>query len=210
MYSSNRAAKDKRDRARAIEKAEKIIQQKNYSLLKEQRGYKKYIKTKESENVGDRQFHIDYDRIERESLFDDYSGLECSREDLSPEEIIEQYHNLYKVEESFRIIKSTMQTRPIFLRTKSHIEGHFVMCFLAFLLERELEFRLRKNKIEFSPEKIKEALNGMELSEIKIENETYYLRGKHNSLASKIFSTLRLRQPENILVETDALNYVKQ
>lgn len=209
-YSSKRAAKNRRDRQRAIEKAEKIIKEKNYSQLKEKKGYKRYIKTKGQEEKVITECKLDYERIEKEALFDGYSALQTSRKDLSPEKIIEQYHSLYKIEESFRILKSTMQTRPIFLRTKKHIEGHFVMCFLAFLLERELELRLRKRSVEFSPEKIKEALNMMEFSEVKIENEIYFLKGKHNNLTSKIFSTLRLKQPANILAHEDALSYANQ
>ena len=121
-----------------------------------------------------------------------------------------KYHSLYKIEESFRILKSTMQTRPVYLRTKEHIEGHFVMCFLAFLLERDLELSLRQKSIYYSSERIKEALNMMEFSEVKIENDNFYLKGKHNSLAAKIFSTLRIKQPSSILASEDAVNYASQ
>ena len=101
-----------------------------------------------------------------------------------------------------------MKTRPIFVRTKKHIEGHFVLCFLAFLLERELEYRLKKRQIEHSPEHIKTALNSMEFSVLDIENEPYYLKGKHLALASKIFSVLRLKQPTNIMGEEQAMEYI--
>ena len=83
-----------------------------------------------------------------------------------------------------------------------------MLCFLAFLLERELEYRLKKRKIEHSPEQIKAALNSMEFSVLDIENEPYYLKGKHLSLASKIFSVLRLKQPTNIMGEEQAMEYI--
>ncbi len=120
-----------------------------------------------------------------------------------------QYHNLYRIDESLRILKTTMQTRPIYLRTAKHIEGHFIICFFAFMLERELEFRLRRRKIKYSARTIKEALNSMEFSYIEVENKNYYLKSKNDELASKIFSILRIKQLKNLLTEEQALDYVR-
>ena len=213
-YSSKRAMKDLRDRTRAIEKAERIVKEQSHNQLNEKRGYKKYITTtSNSEDKKDKSasvLQIDKERIERESRFDGYSAIEYSREDLSAEEVIEQYHKLYKIEESFRILKSTMRTRPIYLRTREHIEGHFVICFFAFLLERELELRLRRRQIEFSSEKIKKALNTVEFSEVEIEGQKYYLKGKQDKLSSEIFSLLRIKQPRHLLSKEEALEYINQ
>jgi transposase len=210
VYSSKRAKKDRRDRERAIEKANKVIEENNRNLLTQKKGYKKYIKTgEEKPDSKELNLSIDEERIENESRFDGYSAIEYSQKDLSPDEVIEQYHNLYRIEESFRILKSTMRARPIYLRTSEHIAGHFIICFFAFLLERELEIRMRKRKIGFSPERIKEALNSMEFSHIEIDKESLYLKGKHVELASKIFSTLRINQPENLLTENHAFEYMK-
>jgi len=60
-----------------------------------------------------------------------------------------------------------MQTEPIFVWTSKRIVGHFVMCFISFLLERVLEGKLRKNGINASAETIREAVNSLELSEVK-------------------------------------------
>ncbi|MCF6268161.1 MAG: IS1634 family transposase [Melioribacteraceae bacterium] len=209
VYSSKRARKDRRDRERAVEKANKLIEENNYSLLTQKKGYKKYIKTEEEVKSKELKISIDEKRIKTESRFDGYSAIEYSREDLQPDEVIEQYHNLYRIEESFRILKSTMRTRPIYLRTPEHISGHFIICFFAFILERELEIRLRKREIEFSPNRIKEALNSMEFSNIQIEKESLYLKGKHNQLASKIFSTLRINQPNNLLDHAQVSEFMK-
>jgi transposase len=206
-YSSRRAAKDQKDRQRAIEKAEKIINRQDTAQLKTKKGYKRYI-AEEGKKESITKVYLDTERIEKEAKFDGYSAIEYSRENLSALEVLEQYHNLYRIEESFRIIKSTMQTRPIYLRLKEHIEGHFLICFLAFVLERELEFRLRKKAIAYSSEKIKESLNSVEFSEIEIENEKYYLKGKHNQLASEIFSMFRIQQPGNLLTAKQATEYM--
>jgi len=204
-YSSKRAEKDYRDRERAIEKAKEVLVRKDYGKLNNKRGYKKYINIEGNKTP---EYSLDLGKIKKDSRFDGYYAIAYSRLDLSPEEVIEQYHNLYRIEESFRILKSTMKTRPIYLRTKSHIEGHFVICFFAFLLERELELRLRKRQIEYSSETIKEALNLLEFSEIEIEKQKYYLKGKHINLASKILAVLKIKQPVKLLTEEQVTEYL--
>jgi transposase len=206
-YSSKRAAKDRRDRQRQVDKAQKVVDTNQKSALSH-RGYKRFIK---AEGVEQDKQHLalDEDKIKQAARFDGFAALQCSHPDTDALEAIREYRQLWRIEESFRTIKSTMKTRPIFLRTKEHVEGHFVLCFLAFLLERELEYRLKKRNIEHSPEQIKTALNSMEFSILDIENEPYYLKGKHRSLASKIFALLRLKQPTNIMEEQQAMEYMK-
>ena len=208
-YSSKRAAKDQRDRQRQIDKAQKVVDSNQKSALNH-RGYKRFIKAEVDgqDEQCEQRLVLDKAMIKQAARFDGFAALQCSRLDIDALEALRQYRQLWRIEESFRTIKSTMKTRPIFLRTKKHIEGHFMLCFLAFLLERELEYRLKKRKIEHSPEQIKAALNSMEFSVLDIENEPYYLKGKHLSLASKIFSVLRLKQPTNIMGEEQAMEYI--
>lgn len=207
-YSSKRAEKDKQDRQRAIEKAEAIIEEQDHSKIKTKRGYKKYVAEKTNQQTGATPLELDKERIAKEAQYDGYFALQYSREDLSAKEVIRQYHNLYKIEESFRVLKSTMKTRPIFLRTEEHIEGHFIICFIAFMLQRELEFRLRRKSIEYSSDKIKESLSNLEFSQLEIENTPYYLKGEQNKVASDIFALLRIKHPKNLMTTQEAEKYV--
>jgi transposase len=205
-YSSKRAAKDRRDRQRQVDKAQKAVEANQKSVLTH-RGYKRFIKMAGTDQET-QDLLLDKDKIAQAARFDGFAALQCSRLDTDALEAIRQYRQLWRIEDAFRTIKSTMQTRPIFVRTKAHIEGHFVLCFLAFLLERELEYRLTQRQIDHSPEQIKIALNSMEFSVLEIEDDPYYLKGKHLALASKIFSLLRLKQPPNMMGEQQALEYV--
>jgi transposase len=67
--------------------------------------------------------------------------LELNRP-VGPQDIIEMYRGLWKIEESFKITKSQLRARPAFVRTEESIEAHFLTCFLALLLLRLLEQRL--------------------------------------------------------------------
>ena len=94
--------------------------------------YKRFIKTGETEQE-EQNVMLDDAKIEQAARFDGFAALQCRCLGIDALEAIRQYRQLWRIEESFRIITSTMKTRPIFLRTQKHIEGHFVMCFLGFL-----------------------------------------------------------------------------
>ena len=122
---------------------------------------------------------------------------------MKPEEIISAYHNLWRIEESFKIMKSTLEVRPVFHWTEPRIKGHFVVCFLAFLLERTLEFRLKENQEAASPEKIREALNSISFSEFEVDGEAYFLKNKGPQLSNKILRLFRIGAPKNIVRKED-------
>ena len=61
---------------------------------------------------------------------------------LSDSEIISGYKELWHIEESFRITKSDLKTRPIYVRTENHIRAHFLICFVSLVILRILEIKL--------------------------------------------------------------------
>jgi hypothetical protein len=61
-----------------------------------------------------------------------------------------------------------------------------------------LENKLKANKIAASPETIKEAIQSLEVSEILLRGERYYLKAKQLPLASKILNILRIKHLKNI------------
>jgi transposase len=56
-------------------------------------------------------------------------------------DIIDMYRGLWRIEESFRITKSWLKARPVFVHTEASIEAHFLTCFLGLLLLRILELK---------------------------------------------------------------------
>ena len=58
------------------------------------------------------------------------------------DEIIEIYRGLWKIEESFKITKSDLESRPVYLSLEDRIQAHFLICFVALTIARILEFRL--------------------------------------------------------------------
>jgi transposase len=139
-YSAKRAAKDCADRQKLIAKAEKLLENPASIEGLSKRGGKKYIASDKAK--GREKYSLNAELIERNERFDGYYGIQSSEANLTPEAIMDAYHHLWKIEERFRIMKSQLETRPIFHWKPRRIHGHFVLCFLAFMLERRLEILL--------------------------------------------------------------------
>ncbi len=74
-----------------------------------------------------------------------YNLLVTSEISMSDKDVYDAYHNLWRIEESFRIMKSQLDARPVYLQKKDTIIGHFLICYLAVLLTRLLQFKLLKS-----------------------------------------------------------------
>lgn len=74
-----------------------------------------------------------------------YNMLVTSEIHMTDKEIYEAYHNLWRIEETFKIMKSQLNARPVYLQKEDAITGHFLICYLAVLLTRLLQFKILKN-----------------------------------------------------------------
>jgi len=142
-------------------------------------------------------------------------AITTSNLNLDPIEIIQNYHNLYKIEDSFRVLKSTFNTRPIYHYKEHTIEAHFIVCFIAFMLERDLEIRLKKSKsfkkYTITPNRIRDALNSLELSKIKVDDKILFMKSNHSNtqdklkFAKNIMRFLHIKQLKNLSTKEDIL-----
>lgn len=190
-WSAKRAKKDRKDRMRLIEKAHKMLE--NSGTIDNKRGAKRYIK-----NETDKKYSLDVQKIQEDEIWDGIYGIQSSKLELSEEEVTGAYKTLWRIEEAFRVLKSNLETRPVFHWTAKRIKGHLMSCFIAFLLERTLEIKLRQAKIPYSTKKIREAIAEMKLTVIELNKETYYLRSPINTLGRNILRILKISQPKTI------------
>ena len=84
------------------------------------------------------------DKIKEEEKFDGYYSIVTSEKHLSDKEIRDIYKGLWKIEETFKITKSELETRPVFVWTDESIESHFLSCFVSLLIIRLLEQKLNR------------------------------------------------------------------
>ncbi len=89
---------------------------------------------------------INQDAIDKDLKFAGYNLLVTSETDMQDQDIYNTYHNLWRIEESFKIMKSDLDARPAFCQKEDTIKGHFLICYLTVLLERLLQFRILENR----------------------------------------------------------------
>lgn len=151
-YREERAKKDSYDRIKAIEKLQKKLQksnnQKEYISMS---GYRKYLKVR-----GNSSFEINEKKVEEDQHWDGLKGVFSNCDELSEEEILEQYHNLWNVEEAFRVTKHDLKVRPVFHWVPSRVRAHFAICFTAFVLVKHLAYRVKLQYKNLSIEKIRQ------------------------------------------------------
>lgn len=89
---------------------------------------------------------INQEAIDNDILLAGYNLLVTSEYKMKDTDIYEAYHNLWRIEESFRVMKSELDARPVYLQSENKIKGHFLICYLAILLLRIFQFKVLKNK----------------------------------------------------------------
>ncbi len=94
--------------------------------------------------------HINEKAIEKDLLFAGYNLLVTSETNMTSKDMYDTYHNLWRIEESFKIMKSDLDARPVFLHKQATIQGHFFICYLTVLLERLFQFKILDNKYSAS------------------------------------------------------------
>lgn len=110
----------------------------------------KYVKITNIDKNGKRikpVVEIDKEKIEEDLKYAGYNLMVTSELDMDPLQVYRTYHSLWKIEESFRITKSYLAARPVYVHKKETIYGHFLICYLSLFLLRVLEIKVFKNKI---------------------------------------------------------------
>lgn len=90
---------------------------------------------------------LDHDKINEDLKYAGYNLMVTSELGMDPLQVYKTYHGLWKIEESFRITKSFLDARPVFVQKKETIYGHFLICYLSLFLLRVLEIKVFKNRI---------------------------------------------------------------
>ncbi len=144
------------------DKIEKFINEPSLLNASNSFGIKKYFKKVKIDKrtgeilKGKDAYIFNKEKYERDLALDGYYTIVTNNLDLHPFDIIKHYRQLSKIEESFKVTKTDLEGRPVYVWKESHIKGHFLTCYLALLCYRMLQLKL-DNK--YPVHQIKEALN---------------------------------------------------
>ena len=152
--------REKVRRKKSVEYAEKLTAGEWFRMTMK-KGGKRYLEVESlDEETGEIKrltphISIDEDQIAFDEQFDGISVLITSETEMSDEEMLTSYRSLSRIEDCFKVMKTTFDARPIYVWTRPHIDAHFLVCFISLTIMRLLEQRLNG---QFSPERIQAAL----------------------------------------------------
>lgn len=180
-YSENRAKKDKHKRLEKLEKAEKLL--KSPSQLKKKAG-RFFIKSDNKES-----YELDVQKIANAEKYDGFIAISTNTK-LANTTVLDQYKQLYKIEQSFRTFKSHLELRPMFHWTNKRIEGHICMCYIAFTLQHWV---LTKSKNKLTESTLRQTLDKMQVSHIQNEKKQLLLRSHPSDHQHVLQNTLKIK-----------------
>ena len=211
FWSADYAKRAKMERQPAIEKAKDLIGNVQKYNQKNCIGASKYVKHLVfDKNTGEiieakSQLSLDLDKIAEEENYDGYYAIVTSEMDKTDDEIIDIYRGLWRIEETFKVTKSELEARPVYLSRKEHIEAHFLTCYIALVLSRVLQHKLDK---KYSVGKILESLSNCNCNQLE---NNYYVFNYYDEVLKDIGDVLnvdfskkyrRLQDIKKILAET--------
>ena len=192
FYSEKYAKKAKAERAASIAKALDLINNPGKYSRATSYGAAGYVKNITfDKDTGEiisphKILQFDEDKLRQEEALDGYYAIITSEYKESADRIIEIYRGLWKIEESFRVTKSDLEARPVYVSKEDHIQAHFLTCFVALVIARILEMKLQH---KFSIGLLLNSLSKAECTHIK---QNYYLFDYYNDVLEKIQSVFEI------------------
>ena len=186
FWSQKYAKRAKADRAAALAKAADLTKNPGNYTRATSYGAAKYVKKvdfdKETGEIitSSSVLEVDEDVIRQEELFDGYYVLLTSEMEESDDKIIDIYRGLWRIEESFKVTKSELEARPVFVWTKEHMEAHFLICFVALTIARILELKMGR---KYSIGKL---LNSLSNAQCTLLQQNYYLFDYYDEILKEI------------------------
>ncbi|MDO4471091.1 MAG: IS1634 family transposase [Bacillota bacterium] len=148
-YNPKLAEKQKFEINKQIEKAKKL---RACEAKKSEYGDSaKYVTFISADKKGEKtdgkiKVELNESAIEKAKQLAGYNMIVTSETRMPASEIYAAYHNLWRIEESFRMMKSQLDARPVYLQKEDTITGHFLICYLVVLLTRLLQIYVLNDK----------------------------------------------------------------
>ena len=166
-FNPKLAEKQKLEINRQVEKAKKLRAcEAKKSEYGDSAKYVTFIPTdkKGEKMTGKVKVEINEKAIENAKKLAGYNMIVTSEIRMTASEIYAAYHNLWRIEESFRIMKSQLDARPVFMQKQETITGHFLICYLSVLLTRLFQIYVLKD--EYSTEEIFDFIHDFRVTKI--------------------------------------------
>ena len=143
MWSEKYERRARAERAKVIERARDLVAHPGRYTRHTHHGAAAYVRDIRFDADGsvatDRALSIDEDAIAEAERYDGYYLVCTSETGWSDRRVLDTYRELWRIEESFRVTKSELEARPVFVWTTPRIEAHFLSCYVALVILRLLQ-----------------------------------------------------------------------
>ena len=201
-FNPKLAEKQKCEINRQVEKAKKLKAcQAKKSEYGDSSKYVSFVSTSRNGEKTDGKVKVEINEkaVENAKKLAGYNMIVTSEIHMAASEIYAAYHNLWRIEESFRIMKSQLDARPVYLQKQETITGHFLICYLAVLLTRILQIRILKD--QYSTEEIFDFIRDFRVA--KISDRKYINLTRSSSFIKNLSDQTGLPLTSYFLGNTD-------
>jgi len=209
-YSPRYALYQRSVRSKQIERAEKMVdngaKKKSYGNPNDPARFVRKVSVTENGEAADQtQYSLNEERIAEEKMYDGYYAVCTNLVDDSVKDILSVSERRWEIEESFRIMKTDFEARPVYLSREDRIRAHFLICYLSLLIYRLLEKKL-ENK--YTSTQIITALRSMKL--LAVEGIGYQPAYKRTDLTDDLHSKFGFRTDYQIMKKSSVRSVIKQ
>ena len=200
-YSRKRAAKDRGDRERLLQRVKKKLKNGKIQVsdLVKNTGTKKYLKfDKNNKETA----ILDEEKIKTYQRWDGVYGIATNldKERVHGEEIFKRYRGLWQVEDAFRVNKHDLKMRPVFHWTPKRIKAHILICYMAYALVAIVRHKLKRANIHLSIGRIREELGYIQASILRDQRsrKRFLVPSDHTDTQKSIYKALGLDLQEKV------------
>ena len=209
-WSKSRAERDRKTRDDILAKIREKLNTKTARTKSfvTNRNYQKYLILQDAKPI------LNQQAIDEQARKDGFFGIITNVKSKPAKEIVFNYKQLWKIEDSFGELKGSLRSRPVFHWTDDRIIGHLVVCFLAYLCEAHMTRALREQNDKLQSKAIKgkiikerplttimamEELNSVLAIPVKIKSQTIWVRTDIPENAQNLLKAMNMRIPPKIL-----------
>jgi hypothetical protein len=206
FYSKDYDRRAKAEREGALLKALELVKNPGKYNKATSYGAAKYVRNLEyDKETGEilsskKKLIFDEGKLREEEKYDGYYAIVTSELDKSDKEIIDIYRGLWRIEESFKITKSDLKTRPVYLSRQDRIESHFLICFTALTIIRILQHSLGG---KYSASHIMESLRKIECTRV---DKNFYIFDYADEITLAMKNALGIDFSKEFLTQKDIKN----
>jgi len=190
--NERQARRDEADRNTIVESLKEKIKKASASLIGN-KGYRSFI------TITNKSVVLDEEKIKADVRYDGIWVLTTNTK-LKAKEVALKYKELWMVEQTFRDMKSVIDTRPIFHKRDETIRGHVFCSFLALVLKKELDDRLVSQGLQFEWADIKQDLKALQEVTLEENGNMLAVRTECQGVCVKVFKATGVAIPPTIRV----------